>query len=38
MNQSISDFNNILQRHIILSVPVKKSHYEYKTPQIIVIS
>lgn len=24
MNQSISDFNNILQRHIILSVPVKK--------------
>lgn len=39
MNQSISDFNNILQRHIILSGPVKKKgHYAYKTPQIIVIS
>lgn len=25
MNQSISDFNSILQRHIILSVPVKKA-------------
>lgn len=25
MNQSISDFNNILQQYIILSVPVKKA-------------